>query len=246
MNHIITSRGNSLVKQFKLLHRVRRRREAGLTIAEGPTVFGLVAAAGVVPEVIFALESDTETARICDQHGWVLTLVTPEILKTAADTVQPRSPVAIVSVPSSVPMRFRDTLIISDVSDPGNVGTMIRSAAAFGWDVCTTGATADPWSPKVLRAGAGSHFGAHLSASPDPIFGAHELGLEVVATVASGGDSPERGETRIALLIGSEAHGLSPRDRERSDRLLTLSMPGKTESLNAAVAASIAMYALAP
>lgn len=246
MNHIITSRGNPLVKQFKLLHRVRRRREAGLTIAEGPTVFGLAAAAGVVPEVIFALESDTETARICDQHGWVLTLVTPEILKTAADTVQPRSPVAIVSVPSSVPMRFRDTLIISDVSDPGNVGTMIRSAAAFGWDVCTTGATADPWSPKVLRAGAGSHFGVHLSTSPDPIFGAHELGLEVVATVASGGDPPKRGETLIALLIGSEAHGLSPRDRERSDRLLTLSMPGKTESLNAAVAASIAMYALAP
>jgi len=132
-----------------------------------------------------------------------------------------------------------------DISDPGNVGTMIRSAAAFGWDLAVFGQTADPWSPKVLRAGAGNHFSSHIAVSDHPFDRSKMHDLDVVASVVSGGLPPNRLDRPMALLVGSEAHGLHGSVLEQVDRTVSLPMPGGTESLNAAIAASILMYALA-
>ncbi|MFV1969512.1 MAG: TrmH family RNA methyltransferase [Acidimicrobiia bacterium] len=246
MDSTITSFGNPMVKRIKKLHRARGRGQAGLTLVEGPMAFGQMAAAGVVPEVILVVESDDVTLELCDSHGWIPSLVTVEILASAGDAVHPQSPVATIRIPDRVALRNRDTVMLNDISDPGNVGTMIRSAAAFGWDVSVSGATADPWSPKVLRSGVGSHFGMHISFSDDPVVDAHAVGLEVVAAVVAGGSEPVRGDPSIALMIGSEAYGLSEEDTERADRAVTLPMPGEVESLNAAVAASILMFTLTP
>jgi TrmH family RNA methyltransferase len=244
MESTITSFRNPLIKQFKKLHRTRGRRDAGQTIIEGPTVFGLAVDVGIEPVAIVAVEEDSTTQEIATRLGLPFTPVSEEVLKAAADSVTPQSPVAIIDIPGRMSIGERDTLILRDIANPGNVGTMIRSAAAFGWDVCVSGTTADPWSPKVLRAGVGSHFGTHLSLSNDPIADAHVVGLEVVATVAAGGGEPVRGDRPIALMIGSEAHGLAEEDIEGADGTVTLSMPGDVESLNAAVAASILMYVL--
>lgn len=208
-------------------------------------MFAQMVTAGVVPEAIIAEASDEATMELCYSQGWVPSLVTAEVLTATADAVHPQSPVAAIRIPEGRAIRHRDSLILNDIADPGNVGTMFRSAAAFGWDVCVSGATADPWSPKVLRAGAGSHFGMHISSSDDPVADAHTAGLELLASIVSGGDDPDRGERRIALLIGSEAHGLSEKITTQANRNVTLSMPGGAESLNAAVAASILMYLLA-
>lgn len=244
MDPAITSSSNPVVKRFRKLHRARGRRETGFTLLEGPTLFALAADAGVIPEAVLMGESDEATQVLCAERGWEPVLVLADVLGRAAESIHPQSPVVMIAIPPPSPMRTRDTLILRDVSDPGNVGTMIRSAAAFGWDVCISGASVDPWSPKVIRAGAGAHFALQISSSHDPISDARNLGLETVATIVSDGLDPARGEQPVALLIGSENSGLSPEDIGRADRTLTLPMSGETESLNAAVAASIAMYAL--
>ncbi len=213
---------------------------------EGPIVFSQMAAMGVIPEMILTIEDDDRTTALCRVHGWTPSFVSHEVLAAASDTLHPQSPVVAIPIPEPGAMRERDTLLLMDISDPGNVGTMIRSAAAFGWDVCTSGTTADPWSPKVLRAGTGSHFDVHLVASSDPVDKAQSLGLEIVASVVSGGDQPTGADGPIALMVGSEAHGLFQEDVSAADRRVTLSMSEGVESLNAGVAASILMYLLAP
>ena len=244
MTEIITSTANPIVKSFKRLHRARGRIEEMATLIEGPTVFREALEARVRLRSVLVEKGDTATLDMCDAHQCDVQMVTAEVLAAAGDTVHPRSPLAMMAIPPPDRMHYRNTLVLRDISDPGNVGTMIRSAAAFGWDVCVTGDSANPWSPKVMRAGAGAHFRVHLSFSKDPITDASELGLDVAASVVSGGDEPVSGQHPVALLVGSEAHGLSRHDIERSDRALTIAIESATESLNVAVASSILMYAI--
>lgn len=245
MDQVITSPSNPLIKRIRGLHRKRGRHRAGLTLLEGPILFAQMAAAGVTPAEILMLEDDGETLALCKAHGWEPVTVSREVFASAGDTVQPQSPVAAIPIPEAAQIRGHDTLVLVDVSDPGNTGTMIRSAAAFGWDVCISGSTADPWSPKVLRAGAGCHFDIHLAASSDPIVEARVAGLEIVTSVVAGGGLMDRSEQAIALMIGSEAHGLSATTAALADRTVTIPMGESVESLNAGVAASILMYVLA-
>ncbi|GMQ93173.1 MAG: RNA methyltransferase [Acidimicrobiia bacterium] len=244
MDATITSVSNPLIKQFKKLHRARRRREAAQTIVEGSNVFGLAIGAGIKPVAVLVLEEDKVTRELAADRGFPIMVVTEEVMKAAADSANPQGPVALIDVPAAGSIRPRDTLVLRDIADPGNVGTMIRSAAAFGWDVCVSGSTADAWSPKVLRSGVGTHFGVHLASTDNPVLDAHAVGLEVIATVVADGGESLRGDRPIALMIGSETHGLSRSDIEQADRTVTLNMPGAIESLNAAVAGSILMYTL--
>jgi len=244
MDEVISSTANPTIKSFKRLHRARGRSEAMATLIEGPTVFREALVAGVDFRNVLIEKGDQSALAMCAEYSCEFTLVTAEVLASASDTVHPQSPLAMISTPEPDRVHYRDTLVLRDISDPGNVGTMIRSAAAFGWDVCVTGSSAHPWNPKVVRSGAGAHFKVHLSFSDDPIADAKELGLDVAASVVSDGETPKRGEHPIALLIGSEAHGLSSADIESSDRAITIPIADDSESLNAAVAASVLMYAL--
>lgn len=244
MSDTISSTNNPVIKSFKRLHRPRGRDTDMATLIEGPTVFGEALDAGVRFRNVLVEKGDVATLVLCEQHDCRASVVTAEVLTAASDTVHPRSPVAMISIPEPGRMRYRDTLVLRDISDPGNVGTMIRSAAAFGWDVCVTGDSANPWNPKVIRSGSGAHFRTHLSFPKNPIADAAELGLDIAASVVSGGATPHRGKHPIALLVGSESVGLSSADIEASDQLVTIAMATTTESLNAAVAASILMYTL--
>ena len=135
-------------------------------------------------------------------------------------------------------------LVSWGVSDPGNVGTLVRTAAAFGWAFGFTPGTADPWSPKVLRAGAGAQFRAW----PIPVSTVDALtgaGYDAVAMVVEGGQPVDRlGTGRYAVLVGEEAAGLPHDVVEQAATRVTIPMPGGTESLNAAVAAAIVVYEL--
>jgi len=244
MDVTITSFGNPLIKQFKKLHRAKGRRDTDQTIVEGPNVFGLAIDAGIEPVAVLVLEEDAVTRDLAVDGGFPIMVVTEAVMQAAADSANPQGPVALIDIPAAGSIRPRDTLVLQDIADPGNVGTMIRSAAAFGWDVCVSGSTADPWSPKVLRSGVGTHFGLHLASTDEPVLDAHAVGLEVVATVVADGGVPVRGDRPLALIIGSESHGLSKGDIQHADRTVTLPMPGPIESLNAAVVASILMYTL--
>jgi TrmH family RNA methyltransferase len=237
-------RRNHRVVTAARLHRSRERRNTGKTILEGPNLLQEALQGGVVPEVVFALPDDRRSAVLAGEHDVELVLVEPAALSRLAGTETPRGPAAVIEVPDPSPIGMRGMVVAWGLGDPGNVGTLIRTAAAFGWDVGYSPGTADPWAPKVLRAAAGGHFRTGLA----PVASIEELsdaGLVTVATVVTGGGAPDRlGPGRYALLVGEEAVGLPPDVVDEAAIKVTIPMPGGTESLNAAVAAAIVIYEL--
>jgi TrmH family RNA methyltransferase len=156
---------------------------------------------------------------------------------------------AIVPTPGpSAPPPARFHLLLDDLQDPGNVGTMLRTAAAAGVDqVLLSANCAFAWAPKVLRAGQGAHFLTTIVEDVDlPAWCAafREAGGHVAATVPSGGadlyGSPL--PWPLAVAIGNEGAGLSPAVRAQADRPVTIPMPGGMESLNAAAAAAVVLF----
>ena len=244
MSEIVTSRGNGRVRGVRELHQRKARRVRRETIIEGPTVFGEFLDAGIVPSVTLCTPDDALTMERCATMGIEPVLVTQDVLASASDTRAPRSPVAVIPLAMPEDLRPHNTLVLIDIQDPGNVGTMIRSAAALGWDVAVSGATAEIWAPKTIRSSAGTHVHTRLVHLTHPLEQARSVGLTTVATVVAGAGLPDKHTDPVALLIGSEAHGLPPAIVEQSNVEVTLPMPGGTESLNAAVAASILMYTM--
>jgi TrmH family RNA methyltransferase len=244
MSSVITSTANRTVKAIRALHQQKARVARGETIIEGPTVFGEFIDAGVRPSVTLCTEHDVLTIERCATFGVDPIVVTEDVLASVSDTRTPRSPVAVIAVRPHQQLRSRNTLVLVDIQDPGNVGAMIRSAAALGWDVAVSGATAEVWSPKTVRSSAGTVCHTRIIELDAPAEEAAQAGLTTVATVVAGGVRPQPQTAPVALLIGSEAHGLSAEVAQQCDVQTTIAMPGGTESFNAAIAASITMYAM--
>jgi TrmH family RNA methyltransferase len=235
---------NKLVVEAAGLHRARERRDTGLTLLEGPHLLGEALVAGVMPTRMFALDDDTEAAGLAHRHGIDFHAVDEAAMQRLAGTGTPRGPVAVIEVPSGSVSTGTGMLVSWGVSDPGNVGTMIRTAAAFGWDFGFTTGTADPWSPKVLRSAAGGHFTLSV-ARVGSVADLEGWGLTTAAAVVTGGDDPVTlAPGRYALLVGAEAAGLPREVIVSASVRVTVPMPGRTESLNAAVAAAILTYEL--
>lgn len=234
----ISSPQNERIKGVRRLQRARERRATGRTLLEGPHLLEAALTSGVVPELVFVTEAGARP----DTEAEILE-VTESVLQTISATDTPRGPLAVIAIPEPDPLRAEPTVVLWEVSTPGNAGTLIRTAAALGWNVAIRGG-ADPWSPKVLRAAAGAHFAVPI-ARVDSVAELTDAGLHTVAGVAKGGDPLEAIETTrpIALFIGNESHGLPAAVIEAADAALTIPTPG-VESLNAAVAGAIAMYAL--
>jgi TrmH family RNA methyltransferase len=231
MEPVRTHRAKSVVEAARL-HRARERRERGLTLVEGQNLLADVVAAGAVIREQFAVQPDEPEVIPVDERA----------LARLAGTESPRGPVAVVEIPLEWLDRSRNLLVSVGVSDPGNMGTMVRTAAAFNWGFAYMEGSADPWAPKTIRAGAGGQFQTPVSR----IGSLGELGeWTTVAAVVREGNAPTQVTQRpVALLIGEEAHGLEPWVIDAADHRLTIPTTGQTESLNAAVAAGIAVYAL--
>jgi TrmH family RNA methyltransferase len=187
-------------------------------------------------ETVFALEDDTVV-------GEDAIRVTEDVLGHLAPTSHPRGPVAVMGIPESRKV-VRSCLVPVGVSDPGNVGTLIRSAAAFGLDVAVASGGTDPWSPKALRSAAGGHFSTTIEVGVT-FEQLHDRGFTIAAAVPRGGGDPTSLSTLdpVAILVGSEAHGL-PED-VLADIEVTIPMKDGMESLNAAVAGAILAFVYA-
>jgi RNA methyltransferase, TrmH family len=232
----VRSSRNSRVAAAVRLHRARDRKREARTILEGPHLIAEALAAGVELHQVFGVGDAPEWLA---EAPWIS--VTAEVLARVADTESPRGPVAVMSIPPPQAPQ-RDHLVL-DVTDPGNAGTLIRTAAAFGLDVVVRRGAVDPWSPKVLRSAAGSHFRTRI--------GVDQVEAGVIATVVDGG-VPVRDIGRHltvdrlwSVVVGAEAHGVSTPEAAAADIRVSIPMPGGTESLNAAVAGSIVAYELA-
>lgn len=235
------SHRNRRVAEAARLHRAEERRSRRLTLLEGPHLVQEAVKAGAPLVEVFALADDSDSSRWAQSAEVELVVVGEEALRRLSSTQTPQSPVAVMEIPQLALDPGRSVLVAWQISDPGNLGAMIRTAAAFGLDVGVMAGSVDPWSPKVLRAAAGGHFQTGIG----PIDDLGRLDAVTVATVLSGGDSPKSlPPGRLAVLIGSEAHGLPDDVVAGADLRVTIPMVGPTESLNAAAAAAILAYEL--
>ena len=155
-----------------------------------------------------------------------------------------------LSQPDLADLKLGRYLVLEDVQDPGNVGTMIRTADAAGFDgVVISDRTADIYNAKTLRSMQGSHFHLPIYRLPRPEFMAHfaKLGLPVLATTLSDHSVDYRDLPALehfALVMGNEGAGISGEMAELADYLVHITMPGQAESLNVAIAAGIMMFQL--
>jgi TrmH family RNA methyltransferase len=236
----VRSPQNRRVVEAVKLHRRRGRRAAGLALLEGPHVVGEAVAAGATVVRVFYEPGDEAGRTAAERCGAEAVIVTPGVLKKLSTTLQPQSPIGVAVIPEAVLPDAGDVLAAWGVGDPGNLGTLIRIAAAVGLFFAAGPGSADPWSPKVLRAAAGGHFRTVVANAATLA----DLGPRtLVATVPSGGVPPTGlPEGHVAILVGDEASGLPNDVVERSGCRVTIAMPGGMESLNAALAGAIVAY----
>ena len=243
---IITSKANSVVKNAKKLHQKKYRKSAYLI--EGWHLFEEAVQAGVTIEKIFALESYREQLVAFPQTVWV----SEDILLDLADSQTPQGIVAVVQKEEVEQTDFSQGkfLFLEDVQDPGNVGTIIRTADAAGFTgVIVSDKSADTYSLKTLRSMQGSHFHLPIYRMSNQLLleKAKKAGIHVLATTLSK-DSVDYRELppieNFVLVMGNEGQGISPFMAESADQLVHISMKGQAESLNVAVAAGILIFHL--
>ena len=252
---LVTSRANPRVKQLRAAFAGHARLSGGLVAIEGENLLREALRCGLPLKTIFLSE------RI-DPPAWlprsveVLTLPL-DVFESAVDTQQPQGIAALLVPPTwKIEDAFRSDatpllLIAAGLQDPGNLGTLIRSAEAFGATaVLTTPGTVNEWNQKALRASAGSVFRMPVVAiAADQLAALKYRGLRLLATVADDPSNPTAlpvGDADLtqpcALMIGNEGAGLSADLLAVADARVTVPMPGPVESLNAAVAGSLLLY----
>ncbi len=189
------------------------------------------------------------------QSGVDLQAVPERQMRAVSETETPQGILALFPLPSHNLAELhkpsvRKVVICDDVADPGNLGTLIRSALAFDFDmVIVTGSTVEPFAPKVIRASAGAVFGlpVGISGLGDIVRWARENEFVLVAADPHGGVTAESlrqtvRRKKLALAIGSEPRGLSPELIAAATERIRISHSNSVESLNAAVAGSILMH----
>ncbi len=247
--------GNGRVKDARKLSRRSVRTERRLFIADGPkAVEGALSVAGCVVEVFV---TPTALAHFADLLGGVdVTLVDDRALASLSETVTPAGVVAVcrhIDAPMQhvIAASARLLAICADVRDPGNAGTVIRTADAAGVDaVIMAGQSVDLYNPKTVRATVGSLFHLPLAVEPDPaaaVRAARQRGLVVLAADGAGEvdlfEADLRGPT--AWLFGNEARGLSDELAALADHRVAIPIHGRAESLNLSTAAAVCLYASA-
>jgi TrmH family RNA methyltransferase len=251
--HRITSRRNPRLREVeRLLASARDRRRAGKCVLEGEHLIGVHADRGGAPEALVIAEDCLARPGIqalASRFDARALLLPPALFADLATLPAGVGILALIDVPQPG-IRPPDDfcLLLEDVQDPGNVGSMLRSAAAAGvTQAYLSRQCAFAWSPKVLRAGQGAQF--HLDIREDVDLPAWAQaytasGGAVVAAVAHGGSSlfATALDGRVALAVGNEGSGLSPALHAAATHRVTIPMPGGIESLNAAAAAAVCLF----
>ncbi|HXH34506.1 MAG TPA: RNA methyltransferase [Plantibacter sp.] len=237
------------------------RQETGLFLLEGPQAVS--EALQFRPDLILelyatptALERYGDVAAAAADAGLDVEFVTEQVLESMADTVTPQGFIAVAQqFPTSIKDIFAGdpklVVILEEVRDPGNLGTIIRAADAAGADaVVLSGRTVDLYNPKVVRSTTGSLF--HLPVAvgvelPAVLERARGAGLQVLAADIKGDDLlAARAEGVLAQptawVFGNEARGLEDAHLEIVDRALTVPIYGRAESMNLATAASVCLF----
>lgn len=249
---MITSSHNPKIQQVRaLLGRKQAREEARTFVVEGVRLAEEAMAAGCHPTLVLYSGELSERGQAV-LHGFSNTgaeieEVSPGLLDSLSATETSQGVLAVCPMLElPLPERLDFVLIADQVRDPGNLGTLLRTAAAAGVQaVLLAPGTTDPFAPKVLRSGMGAHFRIPLrSLSWDGILRLCKPVLQIYLAEASEGTPCWQLDLRcpLALVVGGEAEGATPEARRLVDACVTIPMPGKSESLNAAIAAGVLMF----
>jgi len=236
--------------EVRRLSSVKGRAEAGRFAFEGPTLLAEARAAGLPLEAIYATENAYAAAPLLGEleaAGTPVFLVDDRAARKISDLETPTGIVAVTPLRLRPPAELMrgGALVLADLNDPGNAGTLLRSAEAFGASGAIFGSLGvDPFHPKVVRAAMGALFRLPLAgAGPEEVQAAARAAGVPVFGLAAGGE-PLAHSTfppDFVLVVGHERHGLG-RWESLCDRIVGIPMRGPSESLNAAVAGSIALY----
>lgn len=254
----IQSPSNPEIKQIAALHRTKERNAAGLFLIEGPHLLQEALASDLVKiERIYVTERYAQTSeglqclQRAAQRAITLTELSEQAFSKAAETETPQGVLAVAALPNvgldDLPAN-QIVLFLDRVQDPGNVGTMIRTAAAAGaGGVIVADGGADPFSGKVVRASQGAIFTLPVAAripSAEVVEWAARKRLPIICT------SPHAGEvyyeTNLSgaglLVLGHESQGISSEMTNAADKLVRIPIIGRAESLNVAIAAAVLLF----
>lgn len=247
----ITSRDNPRLKEaVHLVASSRERRKAGRCVLEGEHIVSAYCRRHGAPETLLIAEIALGRPAIQALQAAVpaaqTLIVTPSAWADFSQLPAAAGALAVVATPAPRFERAADfCLLLEDVQDPGNVGSMLRSAAAAGVaQVFLSAQSAFAWSPKVLRAAQGAHFHLEIYEDVDLPGWAERYEGRVAAAVATGGTPIYAGDLTgaLALAIGNEGAGLSAGLRAAASFEVTIPMAEGFDSLNAAAAAAVALF----
>jgi TrmH family RNA methyltransferase len=221
-------------------------------LVEGPRCVQEALTSDLEVEEVFATSEALDAlAETASTHEAQVTEVSDDVLRSMSDAVTPQGIVAVARKPQRkltdvLPAEL--VLVLAGLRDPGNAGTLVRSALAVGAGVVVFAEeSVDPYSPKVVRSSAGSLFRVNAVEEATPLGWADKLekyGTTLIAAEAEGSESLYDAplEPPVAFVVGNEAWGLPDAVRNRLHRTVGIPMPGPVESLNAAIAGSVLLF----
>jgi RNA methyltransferase, TrmH family len=241
--------------RFKALHRLatstRERRRAGLALLDGIHLISAYRARGGVPEQLILSESGIASAEAAelatDTTGQALLVLADPLFNEIAQVATPTGIVALICTPEPAPLprTIERCVMLENIQDAGNLGSILRSTAAAGIDtVLLSPGCAFVWSPKVLRAGMGAHFSLNIYDNSDLPAAVQRLSGRLICASSHAQKTLYQADLRgpLAWAFGNEGSGLSAALTGVAGEQLRIPMPGGTESLNVAAAAAVCLF----
>ena len=250
----ITSKNNQVYKLFQKLETKKYRDRTGLYLIEGPNLMEEALRRGVALKAVIVREDESERFAGLTAGAHSVLTARRDLFDKLSDTKTSQGIIAAACKPvfsredflaCGAPGNF---VVLDRLQDPGNVGTIVRTACAAGYAlVIAMKGTADPFSPKAVRAAAGAIFRIPLTfaeSEEELLRFTGAAGKKLAATCLDGGRKyyEEDLSRDIALVIGNEGQGVSPGLLEKAQLKINIPMRGQIESLNASVAAALIMY----
>lgn len=243
----ITSSQNAKVKQFLKLKKKRERDKQNKAVLEGFHLIEEAYQSGLKIEQLFVFDVQRVDAKLLASAEQVYE-INMKVAESLAGTVTPQGIFAIIQKSQIESFSLKQLLILDRVQDPGNVGTLIRTADAAGLDaVVMTKGTADAFSDKVLRASQGSIFHIPIIVEENIIHFIQQFEGPVYGTAlnqAVNYHEVKKRQSSFALVLGNEGEGISDEILQTTTQNITIPIYGKAESLNVAIAAGILMFHL--
>lgn len=247
---VIASPANPGIKTIRSLQRRKIRQQERAFVVEGVRAVNDVLSAGIIPKAVY-LRDDTDERQLEPvPDGVMVRRVVASLFDELSDTAHPQGVLAVVPMLDEAPLPDLSVspvvMVLDGVRDPGNMGTLLRSAAGAGLDhVVIAPECVDPYHPKAVRAAMGAHYRVPFSHRNWDDLATYLAGFDIVALAEADGDAEYDmvdWASTAAMIVGGEAFGPSARAHEAGSLRVSIPLANGVESLNAAVAGSLLAF----